>query len=352
MDVAKADVLGLIPAHAGKTPSTPRCCRGSGAHPRSRGENLRLYGLGAMNEGSSPLTRGKHLRSVRHVPAPGLIPAHAGKTSKDSSTESVQWAHPRSRGENGVSHEIGCGVAGSSPLTRGKRRLGRGWVQHAGLIPAHAGKTQHPQFTAESRGAHPRSRGENKPRPSPSVPLRGSSPLTRGKRPLRDRDRAKGGLIPAHAGKTSAPRSRSGTGGAHPRSRGENAWTAASRSWSMGSSPLTRGKRPTARRVRRRRRLIPAHAGKTIASWPNIFLRAAHPRSRGENNRMSEAEQNRVGSSPLTRGKPASTAVSTGGQGLIPAHAGKTYARVRGTSRDWAHPRSRGENGWPRPPFV
>ena len=231
------------------------------------------------------------MASAGRVTQLGLIPAHAGKTSKDSSTESVQWAHPRSRGENGVSHEIGCGVAGSSPLTRGKRRLGRGWVQHAGLIPAHAGKTQHPQFTAESRGAHPRSRGENKPRPSPSVPLRGSSPLTRGKRPLRDRDRAKGGLIPAHAGKTSAPRSRSGTGGAHPRSRGENCDGLHEGDDLGGSSPLTRGKRCFCGARRVIAGLIPAHAGKTLVEDGGPQVDGAHPRSRGENTRRTASSR-------------------------------------------------------------
>ena len=52
--------IGLIPAHAGKTPSTG-ACRG-----RWRG--------------SSPLTRGKQSLETNGQYRPGLIPAHAGKT--------------------------------------------------------------------------------------------------------------------------------------------------------------------------------------------------------------------------------------------------------------------------------
>ena len=74
-------------------------------------------------------------------PIDGLIPAHAGKTVAASAGEVDYWAHPRSRGENyDLIHCISEG-GGSSPLTRGK--LARtGQVRRApGLIPAHAGKT-------------------------------------------------------------------------------------------------------------------------------------------------------------------------------------------------------------------
>ena len=70
---------------------------------------------------------------------------------------------------------------------------------------------------------------------------------------------------------------------AHPRSRGENALEKNGAYTGNGSSPLTRGKQndPAARAIPSR--LIPAHAGKTC--WPPSIARAraAHPRSRGEN---------------------------------------------------------------------
>ena len=50
------------------------------------------------------------------------------------------------------------------------------------------------------------------------------------------------------------------------------------------------------------------------------------------------------GSSPLTRGKPHSSALDAHGQRLIPAHAGKTVIVSVLADTKRAHPRSRGEN--------
>ena len=114
--------LGLIPAHAGKTRRGGLHLRGAGAHPRSRGENDVKTGSGLPVLGSSPLTRGKHDEAARARERPGLIPAHAGKTDSPRCGVGAGWAHPRSRGEN---VRVGDGYgrsSGSSPLTRGKRR--------------------------------------------------------------------------------------------------------------------------------------------------------------------------------------------------------------------------------------
>ena len=72
--------IGLIPAHAGKTADCLAPSRTSGAHPRSRGENSLRRVKVLIDNGSSPLTRGKPDRLQRREQAPGLIPAHAGKT--------------------------------------------------------------------------------------------------------------------------------------------------------------------------------------------------------------------------------------------------------------------------------
>ena len=92
--------------------------------------------------------------------------------------------------------------------------------------------------------------------------------------------------------------------GAHPRSRGENfPWGGEGACW-WGSSPLTRGKLARLFGIPPAKRLIPAHAGKTLPD-PGPGERAgAHPRSRGENRKK--------------RSKTLSHAR------LIPAHAGKT----------------------------
>ena len=90
-----------------------------------------------------------------------------------------------------------------------------------------------------------------------------SSPLTRGKHLSAMFDRSAGGLIPAHAGKTTVPVERSDNLGAHPRSRGENIARHNRLGAHLGSSPLTRGKPFPAPSFTAPPRLIPAHAGKT-----------------------------------------------------------------------------------------
>ena len=131
----------LIPAHAGKTSTRRRATASGGAHPRSRGENASEAERNESAQGSSPLTRGKragHLLSLNQL---GLIPAHAGKTFAAHAFNTVGRAHPRSRGENDTRGSLVLLSWGSSPLTRGKlRRRCRG-VAVGGLIPAHAGKT-------------------------------------------------------------------------------------------------------------------------------------------------------------------------------------------------------------------
>ena len=174
--------------------------------------------------------------------------------------------------------------------------------------------------------AHPRSRGENLSPP----------PLLCCAR-----------LIPAHAGKTSPGRGRPQWCAAHPRSRGENNENGDIPSVGQGSSPLTRGKRPRPGEPPRILRLIPAHAGKTLQVHRARWQPRAHPRSRGENPAPKPGGLGRIGSSPLTRGKPKEELCTALKARLIPAHAGKTVLASACPHDQWAHPRSRGENGTP-----
>ena len=90
--------------------------------------------------------------------------------------------------------------------------------------------------------------------------------------------------------------------------------------------------------------LIPAHAGKTIARLSSGLCARAHPRSRGENLHGAIPLSAVEGSSPLTRGKLVPRHPGREHNGLIPAHAGKTGAHGGPSNRTGAHPRSRGEN--------
>ena len=256
-------MVGLIPAHAGKTPASPWRGLEAWAHPRSRGENPHHLGARVKKEGSSPLTRGKPRSGQATRLSTRLIPAHAGKTGYEAAISARIWAHPRSRGENLFLIRTSCARVGSSPLTRGKHTRREITRNEHGLIPAHAGKTTACPAARPAGRAHPRSRGDNEGSIALAAVMVGSSPLTRGKR-------------------TAAPR-RVPAGVAHPRSRGENFETCASADCAAGSSPLTRGKLVIGVDKALKIGLIPAHAGKTVCAMsinPSVW---AHPRSRGEN---------------------------------------------------------------------
>ena len=220
--------------------------------------------------------------------------------------------------------------------------LTRAWMRR-GLIPAHAGKTRTLATVSSSSRAHPRSRGENTPTPSSVNCRAGSSPLTRGKPFVACPARFGPGLIPAHAGKTEARREPGSGDRAHPRSRGEN-YSKIDAAWgAMGSSPLTRGKPRGRPGWLGPEGLIPAHAGKTWRCGRTPAGARAHPRSRGENLAAQLETVGDAGSSPLPRGKHRAAWIATLRLGLIPAHAGKTARRSSPSTPARAHPRSRGE---------
>ena len=155
-----------------------------------------------------------------------------------------------------------------------------------------------------ARTAHPRSRGEHESGHSPRVRASGSSPLTRGARRTWCSCSPPARLIPAHAGSTlAAPRSYP-RWGAHPRSRGEHGNVKLVAANFQGSSPLTRGAPPVTRFGANPAGLIPAHAGSTFLWLLLVVVCWAHPRSRGEHVTTSRHQQGYRGSSPLTRGAP------------------------------------------------
>ena len=253
----------LIPARAGKTlrASLPVCA--VMAHPRLRGENVLSFHEMMHYSGSSPLARGKRAVSGFDDDGRGLIPARAGKTRNVSESTFFPAAHPRSRGENPPKVLIGVDRFGSSPLARGKPRARPHRVCPERLIPARAGKTLKTASIAPVDWAHPRSRGENDRAEDATSLKLGSSPLARGKREKWGHTPQPTRLIPARAGKTTPRERPPARSAAHPRSRGENAKHAPKTGKPLGSSPLARGKphKPVTQRLVEW--LIPARAGKT-----------------------------------------------------------------------------------------
>ena len=91
--------------------------------------------------GSSPRMRGKQGQQLRQAALSRLIPAHAGKTARSLLPYLFRWAHPRACGENDFPQDAVGLFPGSSPRMRGKLIANFVRTGLGGLIPAHAEKT-------------------------------------------------------------------------------------------------------------------------------------------------------------------------------------------------------------------
>ena len=111
-----------------------------------------------------------------------------------------------------------------------------------------------------------------------------------------------------------------------------------------GSSPLTRGTLAAASISRLLVGLIPAHAGNTFSCRSDSSREWAHPRSRGEHVHAISIALHPAGSSPLTRGTLFDKSSVVVHLRLIPAHAGNTTKSPGRPFARPAHPRSRGEH--------
>ena len=152
--------IGIIPALAGNTCCIVLIAREHWDHPRSRGEYQGEQVIDAMDNGSSPLSRGIP-RGDHHQPCRyGIIPALAGNTWPRVVCPGAPWDHPRSRGEYRMLALTVLARIGSSPLSRGIPNSGISGVSSMRIIPALAGNTQRLLGGGCCGEDHPRSRGE------------------------------------------------------------------------------------------------------------------------------------------------------------------------------------------------
>ena len=171
---------GIIPAHAGFTTSRWPPAHRRPDHPRTRGVYTVISVTVTRLAGSSPHTRGLRPAHPGHPRWVRIIPAHAGFTLRHCRYIPLCRDHPRTRGVYRASSSLTAGRYGSSPHTRGLHAARQGVVGGQGIIPAHAGFTSRRPGPPGHRRDHPRTRGVY---PGPRVGARtlaGSSPHTRG----------------------------------------------------------------------------------------------------------------------------------------------------------------------------
>ena len=277
-------VIGLTPACAGTTLLGLLRCPPPRAHPRVRGDDLRVDLDNGRAFGSPPRARGRLPHQTGCLAAPGLTPAGAGTTLR----RCCRWR----------------GRAGSPPRARGRRGdVGHG-VSFRGLTPECAGTTVVSHLAHFWEGAHPRVRGDDSCRPSLPTRRKGSPPRARGRRPGRTPRRRTKGLTPACAGTTSRWRTMTHSARAHPRVRGDDLAAVICETVCDGSPPRARGRPRCASWPSRRPGLTPACAGTTRCRQQQQPPTRAHPRVRGDDALTAWVAVTRSGSPPRARGRP------------------------------------------------
>ena len=213
---------------------------------------------------------------------------------------------------------------GSSPRMRGSQRIAGNLELLLGIIPAHAGLTEAVQRREEELRDHPRACGAHVRRRAVEFRGRGSSPRMRGSLDIYTALNEMKGIIPAHAGLTTAGHAQGCHGRDHPRACGAHPAGEAHCRNALGSSPRMRGSPALTASSVRRTGIIPAHAGLTSTHRPQCHGCRDHPRACGAHKKHEIRKNAYKGSSPRMRGSLNRAVDELIDIGIIPAHAGLT----------------------------
>ena len=220
------------------------------------------------------------------------------------------------------------------------------------IIPAHAGQTTRVRYGRQAASDHPRACGANPCLVNVVSDCAGSSPRMRGKLATRICRTANQRIIPAHAGQTMAEPGFLATITDHPRACGANPTPIRPIIAGVGSSPRMRGKPRRRGRHALRGRIIPAHAGQTSSTYTESSWITDHPRACGANPQIFTDKEYMIGSSPRMRGKLHQVQRATYADRIIPAHAGQTPPDSPPVVFHPDHPRACGANAAVRRSFM
>ena len=198
----RALCIGIIPAHAGLTTLMNHRIPMVRDHPRACGAHKCLLSIQMNLWGSSPRMRGSHPELFKACSGGGIIPAHAGLTRQAGSSPCWPGDHPRACGAHSQIDANGQIQQGSSPRMRGSQFTNKRVEFLHGIIPAHAGLTTRARSIVSARRDHPRACGAHQTYSEPKTCPKGSSPRMRGSPACFCRSEKVIGIIPAHAGLT------------------------------------------------------------------------------------------------------------------------------------------------------
>ncbi len=269
---------GIIPAHAGLTRKSMPSSSRAGDHPRACGAHFERSCSLLPKMGSSPRMRGSLPCIQCGTLTEGIIPAHAGLTPSRAASGCPPRDHPRACGAHASCSVVSTRTPGSSPRMRGSQEVSMLAVRPVGIIPAHAGLTRYAAARLLAARDHPRACGAHSSGVGGSDGSLGSSPRMRGSRLCAILSCRLSGIIPAHAGLTCRHMRCMRTTRDHPRACGAHKNRSSVSGIAAGSSPRMRGSHCVFHFNLPFFGIIPAHAGLTLKN-PNIdaILSGPHP---------------------------------------------------------------------------
>jgi hypothetical protein len=323
----------------------------AGSPPHSRGARSPGSVPSAPVGGSPPHSRGGLQPLRRRPPKLRITPAFAGSTRCLWCRTRRSWDHPRIRGEHTPALAQVHQGSGSPPHSRGARPHSRGApaqgmarTVRSGITPAFAGSTSRWSAVSELGRGHPRIRGEHGPVHVCGLPSVGSPPHSRGARGQGRPHCGQDGITPAFAGSTPGRKSAVTWMWDHPRIRGEHAVAPPAVFFCMGSPPHSRGAPISGYAGDTTDGITPAFAGSTEARLPMTAARRDHPRIRGEHTTRRYASTPPTGSPPHSRGARNPGNWTANDFGITPAFAGSTVQDLSSLAPVADHPRIRGEH--------
>ena len=152
---------GIIPAYAGNTNASLASMLSARDHPRVCGDHFSPTVGESTKMGSSPRMRGTLILRHHGKANSGIIPAYAGNTRAETTSDYYNWDHPRVCGEHAAVLMLRMVCLGSSPRMRGTPRIHHIGALRGGIIPAYAGNTCVQSTPPPVSRDHPRVCGEH-----------------------------------------------------------------------------------------------------------------------------------------------------------------------------------------------
>ena len=160
MDAELSNAVGITPAYAGKSFGSFCFLSFRQDHPRVCGEKQAAVALPQPVLGSPPRMRGKACLTLIIRLLLGITPAHAGKSLPAVLKCPPTRDHPRVCGEKTEYRALVTAHQGSPPRMRGKEFIGQVCIAPKGITPACAGKSLRPDNNPSTSWDHPRVCGE------------------------------------------------------------------------------------------------------------------------------------------------------------------------------------------------